>query len=1003
MRKRYYIFDELILQVRLFSLYYQKPNIDHSISFLTVLAVALFFSVQSKAFTIKERGFSFVRNYPKENYNAATQNWDIAQDNQKIMYFANSTGLLQFDGSYWHLFPLPNYSIVRSVCVDKENQIWVGGFNQIGFFKPNDKGVLEYHSMLKLLEPQYRDFGEIWEIYTDNNRIIFQTFTAILEYKDGLLRPLVWGADIHYSFFISNSLYVDINNAGLHKLENNHLNLIPQGEMFADIVVVAILPKNSTESIIVTAANGMFLLSKNGIVPMHTKADNFIKKYQVFDAIFYKDYYFLGTVQNGLLILDHNLDPIQHLNQESGLQNNTILSLYMDLDENLWLGLDNGIDYVKTNSPLNYLLNKYQVGAGYQALLYNNKIFFGTNQGLYYAPHKGYDVLSTDAGLKTVDGLQGQVWMLANIDNTLFCGHDKGTYIIEGTKAVQISDVGGGYNLYRLPGTDYLIQGTYSGLIIFKKNKGPNGPAYVFRNKIDNFSNSGKNLVIDANNNIWVGHGYKGIYRLNLSADYKQIYKLKHYGKEQGLPGTYGLILLTFDDQMIVSGENGYYYYDKEKDFFFRHEELNKTFPHETISNFIPDPNNKNTWFFTNKRMGIIKPNFDGSYSIEHIPFIDLAGKFLATFESVNFLSATSVIIASIDGYVHFNPAFRKNYNLPFRAMIRETYTASDSLLFGGNIDNDHPYLKNITIEYNRNSVKFHYTAPHYDIQNTLRYSYIMEGFDDKWSDWIPNTEKEYTNLPAGDYTFKVKAKNNYGFISDEDKVILTVLPPWYQSKGAYLIYILLSLLFISLTAYLIKKKFEKEKKTLQEKQQNELKIREKEFEREALRAEQEIIKLRNEKLVIDNQRKQAEIENKTKELASIAMQITYKNEMLTQIRQKLSKVSQKMIHQESKQKVDSLIKTLEKDMVHDDEWEKFEISFDQVHEDFLKKLRTRYTALSPKDLRLCAYLRMNLSSKEIAPLLNISIRGVEISRYRLRRKLDIDRDINLTEFMMNL
>lgn len=975
----------------------------HFFTFVVYFVFIVLLPCKIYGFTIKERGYSFVKNYQKEKYNAATQSWDIDQDDRKILYFANNDGLLEFDGSFWRLYPLPNNSIVRSVCIDSEHKIWVGGFNQIGYFYPNKKGELEYHSISKLLEPQYRDFGEIWEIYLDNNRIIFQTFTAILEYKDGLLRPLVWDMDIHYSFFISNKLYVDVNNVGLHKLESNQLKLIPQGDIFSNIVVVAVLPYNKNESVIITASNGMYLLRKNSISPIKTNADDFIKKYQVFDALYYKEYYFIGTVQNGLIILDKHLKPVQHLNQKNGLQNNTILSLFIDFDENLWLGLDNGIDYVKTNSPLNYIVNKNQVGAGYQSILFKNNLFFGTNQGLYYTPFHGTDILSPDTELKTIQGLQGQVWLLENFDNTLFCGHDRGTFIIQGTKAIQISDVGGGYNIFPIPGTKFLVQGTYSGLIIYEKNPDSYGPPYIFRNKIEKFTNSGKNLVIDKNNNIWVCHEYKGIYRLTLTSDYKQVYILKHYGKDQGLPETYGLKLLSFEDQMMISSEKGFFYYNREKDFFFPSEELNRTFPDETVNKFVVDPNNKNTWFFSDQRMGILKPNFDGSYTIEHIPFIDLAGKFLSSFESLNFLSATSIIISSEDGFIHFNPVFRKSYNSPFNAFIREIYTDNDSLLFGGNIPEAHSYSKNITIEYSRNSVRFLYSSPTYDILNTLRYSYILEGFDENWSDWIMNTEKEYTNLPAGDYIFRVKTQNSYGFISEEDKVILTVLPPWYQSTGAYIVYILISVLLIAFTVFLIVKRFEKERRILQEKQKNELNTREKEFERESLKAEQEIIKLRNEKLVIENQKKQAEIENKTKELASIAMQITYKNEMLNQVRQKLSKVSQKMIHQESKQKVDSLIKTLEKDIVRDDDWEKFELSFDQVHEDFLKKLRTRYTLLSPKDLRLCAYLRMNLSSKEIAPLLNISIRGVEISRYRLRRKLDLDRDTNLIEFMMNL
>lgn len=982
---------------------HQKRNMKYFFQAILFYCLIFLLPTNAEAFIIKERGHSFVKNYHKENYDAATQSWDIDQDDRKIMYFANNDGLLVFDGSNWRLYSLPNNSIIRSVCIDNENKIWVGGFNQIGYFFPNKKGELEYHSMLKLLEPQYRDFGEIWEIYVDNNRIIFQTFTAILEFKDGLLRPLVWDKDIHYSFFTSNQLYVDVNNIGLHKLEKSQLKLIQQGDIFSDVVVVAVLPVNSHESVVITATDGMFLLNENSITSLKTNADNFIKKYQVFDAIYYKEYYFLGTVQNGLLILDKNFNPVQHINQKNGLQNNTILSLFIDFDENLWLGLDNGIDYVKTNSPLNYIMNKNQVGAGYQSILFDRKLYFGTNQGLFYTTHDETNILSQNAELKTLAGLQGQVWLLEEYDNTLFCGHDRGTFIIKDNKAIQISDVGGGYNIFPIPGTNYLLQGTYSGLIILEKNPGRNGPSYVFRNKVEKFTNSGKNMFIDKNNNIWVCHDYKGMYRLTLSSDYKQVHILKHYNKDQGLPETFGLNLLSFEEQMVVSSKKGFYYYNQEKDFFFPFHELDRTFPDEKVNKFIVDPNNKNTWFFTNTRMGILKPKFDGSYTIEYIPFVDLTDKFISSYESLNFLEPTSIIISCEDGFVHFNPLYRKNYKSPFEAFVREIYKGNDSLLFGGSFTDAHSYSKNITVEYSRNSVRFLYTAPYFDVHNMLYYSYILEGFDEQWSDWTLNTEKEYTNLPAGDYVFIVKAKNCYGFVSKEDKVILTVLPPWYQSRAAYIIYVFVGIIIIAFITFLIVKRFEKEKRLLQEKQRNELNTREKEFEREALKAEQVIIKLRNEKLVIENQKKQGEIENKTKELASIAMQITYKNELLNQVRQKLSKVSHKMIHQESKQKVDGLIKTLEKDIVRDDEWEKFELSFDQVHEDFLKKLRTRYTLLSPKDLRLCAYLRMNLSSKEIAPLLNISIRGVEISRYRLRRKLDLDRDTNLIEFMMNL
>ena len=197
--------------------------------------------------------------------------------------------------------------------------------------------------------------------------------------------------------------------------------------------------------------------------------------------------------------------------------------------------------------------------------------------------------------------------------------------------------------------------------------------------------------------------------------------------------------------------------------------------------------------------------------------------------------------------------------------------------------------------------------------------------------------------------------------------------------------------------------RIEKEKEKIKNKKDREIKEQREKYQQESLVAEQEIIRLKNEKLEIEVERNKTELESKSKELAAIAMQITSKNEILNQIKTKLERIQQKMIHEQSKKQVEGVIKTIKSDMLHEDDWEKFEMHFDQVHEDFLKKIRLNYPALTPKDLRLCAYLRMNLSSKEIAPLLNISVRGVEISRYRLRKKFDIDRVENLIDFLMNI
>ena len=269
-------------------------------------------------------------------------------------------------------------------------------------------------------------------------------------------------------------------------------------------------------------------------------------------------------------------------------------------------------------------------------------------------------------------------------------------------------------------------------------------------------------------------------------------------------------------------------------------------------------------------------------------------------------------------------------------------------------------------------------------------------GFDETPSDWVATTNKEYTNLHEGDYVFRVVARDQYGMESEPDEFKFTILPPWYRSKIAYVVYILFSILFICFIIFLIRLRMKKMHRILEKKQEEELRAKEQKFREEALIAEREIIQLRNEKL-------SNEVDFKTRELASSTMNIIHKNEVLSYAVGELKKALRKIKDPTALVQVRQLMKTIDAEFNSDHDWEQFELHFDQVHENFLKRLRSAYIQLTPKDLRMCAYLRMNLSTKEIAPLMNISVRGVEISRYRLRKKFNLSREENLIDFLLNL
>jgi DNA-binding CsgD family transcriptional regulator len=153
---------------------------------------------------------------------------------------------------------------------------------------------------------------------------------------------------------------------------------------------------------------------------------------------------------------------------------------------------------------------------------------------------------------------------------------------------------------------------------------------------------------------------------------------------------------------------------------------------------------------------------------------------------------------------------------------------------------------------------------------------------------------------------------------------------------------------------------------------------------------------LRNESL-------QTEMKHKNKELANATLHLIQKNRTLTGLKNDLNKLLRSIpADNPEKQNVNNLLKKVNKDLRNEKNWELFNSYFDEVHQDFISRIKEKHSDLTPKELRMCAYLRMNISTKEIAPLMNISVRGVEISRYRLRKKLNLNRDENLTEYILS-
>jgi DNA-binding CsgD family transcriptional regulator len=237
-----------------------------------------------------------------------------------------------------------------------------------------------------------------------------------------------------------------------------------------------------------------------------------------------------------------------------------------------------------------------------------------------------------------------------------------------------------------------------------------------------------------------------------------------------------------------------------------------------------------------------------------------------------------------------------------------------------------------------------------------------------------------------------VKARNNLGSESSIEKFEFVVLPPWYRTSWAYSIYIFLFAGLLFLMYQLQKFKFSRQQKRMEEENKKLLYISELELNK----TQSEVVALQNEKLA-------SEINFKNAELASSTMHLVKKGELLSKIKEELAHVLKHIQDKTAIQEIKKVIKSVSDDDKIDQEWETFAKHFDTVHSDFVVTLKKTYPSLTANEVKLCIYLRMNLSSKEIAQLINISVRGVEISRYRLRKKIGIASEINLFDHLMQI
>ncbi|MGQ1947117.1 regulator [Geofilum sp. OHC36d9] len=930
--------------------------------------------------------------FNRRNYSGGTQNWKLSQAANGLMYFANNDGILEFDGIDWRLLPKSADVIHRSVLAWNQ-RIYMGAFNEFGYYETNHKNDFVYHSLSST--DDYKSVGDVWNIVVFNGNIVFQADKGLVVYneEDGTLSWIPARSRISNAFLVNGLLLIYDEMAGLMELRNDSLYEVPGGARFAGKSIGAILSLSPTEFLIATISDGLYFWDQKDFTSWQAPVADFLAKMNVFCGVEYRENQLVfGTIQSGVVVTDKSGNLMTMVNKDRGLNNNTVLGLTIDQEGNIWAGLDNGVARINYNSTINFIQGYYDIGTGYAASVGKESVYLGTNQGLYHIKREMFDNPVKDrTSFHRLEKTNGQVWSLFSVnEGQLLCGHNNGVFEIVGEQVRQITppSVMGGWIFRYPPGReDLLLVGTYNGLILLKNEN----ERWTYYKSLTGFNESARFMEWEGDR-LWITHGYRGVFRLQFSEDYETIEAVESFENAPGLPSGLALNVSKVNEGVIFSSERGVFGYDNNSESFYRHY-LNHYFTVDSFPVLVHQDRFLNYWFFTSRDVGVLRKLDDGTYKKVTSPFYPVEGKLVNGFEYLNVLDEQNVLIGIEDGFAHYAVNDTKAFMQPFNVHIRGLRNLSDPEVVY--------YHSTETLDtipewpFSHNSFEVHYSATCFESTRML-YSSYFEGFDEGWTNYSYSTQRQLTNIPNGEYIFWVKARNIHGVESQPVGFKFVVLPPWYRTITARVIYGVVVLLLLVFAWYLLNWLISRSRAMELQKQQEKFRITEEHLRNDALEKEKEMIRLRNEKL-------RNEMVFKEKELANSTINVIQKNDFLLNIKDDLLRIYRHGNLKEIQYKVSEIVRKIDRDIDNESQWELFEIHLEQVHQDFLNRLRKQFSDLTLRETRLCAYLRMEMSSKEISSLMNISVRAVENNRYKLRKKLGLEGKDNLNEFIRNI
>lgn len=924
-----------------------------------------------------------VHNFMPADYKAGIQNIAFAQNRDMSLFVANNLGLLSFNGKAWERHAFKTGKKQRSLAFDeKAGRLYFGSQGDFGYFE----GDWNLVSLVDKIPKPSPDFDEVWDVFLLDSKVYFCTFQGIYVYDGQSISVLEPKEGLNRTFQANGKLFAQSRQGQLLELREKELLAPSYLRNSSNETIAGVIYHDGGYLLVYNSGKTEFATSF-GVVVKYEGLGNALRGKYVNHVLQLSDSRLaISTQTAGLFLFDLQTQSIENITTQDGLLSNACLRAFQDYSGNLWMGMQNGIALIEINSPMRFVNQEINIqGSGYEAYKSDEGTYYSTSNGIYFLKKNA-------AQSQFIKGTEGPAYSMQNIAGKIYAGHHTGLFLLANGTAKRIATTHGLWQVKQFQtNPNFAIGGTYSGLYLFRMNEKMELQGV---GKIGGFEESSRFFEEDRQGKIWVGQFYKGLYQLSLSPDLATAIVNK-ISIRQGLPADEQIILSRIDNELYLGTPKGVFKVDQTTNRIVRSEAFSKFIGEQQVYLMVQD-NQKNVHIYTEDIAGFFKQISSGNYSFVPSSLFQLRYSFNNDLLNVSVNTGNGVLFNANEGFIQYRPELENRLAAEKTLIVSKVVNvAEDSILykrkpFGAKPDIPLP----LTVSFRAKVLQFEVEAFQFNGVYNQQFRYFLKGFDEGYGEWTYAPVKEYTNLKEGEYEFRVQTKNYLGEIVTSQPIFLRVKPPFHRSLFARIIYVALGFLSLLLVSKLQKHRYNLKALAVEDAKQKEL-----------LKKQQELIEIERQQeqavrqIAEDNMK--SELRHLNNLLAASTMNLVVKNEFMETIKEELKEVKRKGKSLETKQALEKIEREIDTRLRLQEDWEQFEHHFDQVHGDFLNRLREQFQDLTPNEQKLCALLRLNLSTKEISNLMSISQRGVEIARYRLRKKLGLDHGQNLSKFVL--